>query len=99
MKPILSILIAAMLIIAGNSCSSQTIKKDTDDSIAGIWKGTSLCEQKNGACNDEKVVFHITKSTTENTYTVLANKIVNGAEEEMGTLDFTYDKSKQTLTC
>jgi hypothetical protein len=99
MKSILSILIAAMLIIAGNSCASQTTKTNTNDSIIGIWKGTSLCEQKNGPCHDEKIVYHITKSTAENTYTVLANKIVNGAEEEMGTLDFAYDKSKQTLTC
>jgi hypothetical protein len=27
------------------------------------------------------------------------NKMVNNAEEEMGALDFAYNKSSQTLTC
>jgi hypothetical protein len=99
MKSIFSALISAALLIAGNSCSSQTTKTNTDDSITGIWKGTSLCEQKNGPCHDENVVYHISKGIAANIYTMQANKIVNGKEEEMGTLDFTYDKSKQTLTC
>jgi hypothetical protein len=89
---------SALLLLICSSCISQPVK-NTHDSIAGIWKGTSLCQVKNSPCHDETVVYHITKSTSANTYTVLANKIVNGTEEEMGTLDFEYDKAGQTFTC
>jgi hypothetical protein len=98
MKSLISIFISAVLFATGNSCSSQTTT-NTADNITGIWKGTSLCEQKNGPCHDENVVYHISKATAANTYSIGANKIVNGLEEEMGTLNCIYNKSKQTLTC
>ena len=67
------------------------------DKIEGIWKGTSLCQVKPSACHDENVVYHISKKSA-NLYTIQASKIVNGAEEDMGTFDsVVYDKTKQTL--
>ena len=67
------------------------------DKIEGIWKGTSLCQVKPSACHDEDVVYHISKKSA-NLYTIQANKIVNGAEEDMGTFDsVVYDETKQTL--
>lgn len=68
------------------------------NSIEGIWKGTSLCQVKPSACHDENVVCHISKAATDTTYTIQMNKMVNGAEEEMGAFDFVYDEAKQTLT-
>jgi hypothetical protein len=50
------------------------------------------------ACNDENVVYHISKKSA-NVYTIQASKIVNGAEEDMGTFDpVVYDEAKQTLS-
>ena len=66
------------------------------NSIEGIWRGTSLCQVKPSACHDENVVYHISK-TSANLYTIQANKIVNGAEEDMGTFDAVYDTTRQTL--
>ena len=67
------------------------------DKIEGIWKGTSLCQVKPSACHDEDVVYHISKKSA-NLYTIQASKIVNGAEEDMGTFDpVVYDETKQTL--
>jgi len=67
------------------------------DKIEGIWKGTSLCQVKPSACHDENVVYHISKKSAT-VYTIQASKIVNGAEEDMGTFDsVVYDKTKQTL--
>jgi hypothetical protein len=67
------------------------------DKIAGIWKGTSICQQKQSACHDENVVYHISKRSA-NLYTIQASKIVNGAEDDMGTFDsVVYDATKQTL--
>ena len=42
-------------------------------------------------------MYHISKRAA-NLYTIQANKIVNGAEEDMGTFDsVVYDETKQTL--
>jgi len=73
-------------------------QQTTSDKIEGIWKGTSLCQVKPSACHDENVVYHISKKSA-NVYTIQANKIVNGAEADMGTFDpVVYDETKQTLT-
>ena len=72
-------------------------QQNTTDKIEGIWKGTSLCQVKQSACHDENVVYHISKKSA-NLYTMQASKIVNGAEDDMGTFDsVVYDETKQTL--
>jgi hypothetical protein len=72
-------------------------QQTTADKIEGIWKGTSLCQVRQSACHDEDVVYHISKIAA-NLYTIQANKIVNGEEEDMGTFDsVVYDQTKQTL--
>lgn len=68
------------------------------DSITGVWKGTSLCQVKNSPCHDETAVYHISPSGKPGVYKMQMNKIVNGAEEEMGVTDFVYDRSKHSLT-
>jgi predicted secreted protein len=72
-------------------------QQTTTNNIEGTWKGTSLCQVKQSACHDENVVYHISK-TSATIYTIQASKVVNGAEEDMGTLDAVYDETKQTLT-
>ena len=99
MKSFASFFLASLLLITAGSCSSQTTKTNTEDSITGAWKGTSLCQQKNSPCHDENVVYYINKGKVAGLYILRANKIVNGAEEDMGILDFVYNKSTQTLTC
>jgi len=71
-------------------------KTVTAQSFEGIWKGTSLCQIKNSPCHDEVVVYHISKDSTGRSYEVIANKIVDGKEDYMGTIPFTYD-SKQKV--
>jgi hypothetical protein len=72
-------------------------QQTTTNKIEGIWKGTSLCQVKQSACHDENVVYHISKKSAT-LYTIQANKIVNGTEEDMGTFDsVVYDEAKQTL--
>lgn len=73
-------------------------QQTTADKVAGTWKGTSLCQQKQSACHNENVVYHITKKAAT-LYTIQASKIVNGAEEDMGTFDsVVYNATKQTLS-
>ncbi len=68
-----------------------------DSLITGIWKGSSLCQVKNSPCHDETVVYHISKKSGTDTFSVLANKIVNGAEEEMGVIPFGFNAKTMQL--
>src|SRR6478736_1695634 len=65
--------------------------------ITGIWKGTSICQIKNSPCHDEIVVYYITKAQGTDTFSIAANKIVNGKEEEMGIIGFKLDRKKNRL--
>ena len=78
--------------------ASAQANSDTSQLI-GTWKGMSLCQVKNSPCNDEIAVYHVNKSKTPHVYKLTMNKMVNGAEEVMGDMDFVYDKTGQTLTC
>ena len=69
-----------------------------DKTLVGTWKGTSICQVKNSPCHDETVVYHISPAKTPGEYIINANKIVNGAEEEMGILTGTYDSPTHLLT-
>ena len=80
-----------LLVLLSMSCYSQ------QDPFIGIWKGTSICQVKNSPCNNETVVYHISAGTAKDSYVMQANKIVNGLEEEMGIIQFTYADSIQSL--
>ncbi len=72
-------------------------KTVTAQSFEGIWKGTSLCQIKNSPCHDEVVVYRISKVSSGKSYEMIANKIVNGKEEDMGALSFIYDDKQKTF--
>lgn len=72
-------------------------KISTAQSPEGVWKGTSLCQIKNSPCHDENVVYHISKGISSNTYQVNAGKIIDGKENDMGTLNFSFDPQQKIL--
>jgi len=72
-------------------------KTVTAQSFEGTWKGTSLCQIKNSPCHDEVVVYYVSKDNTGKLYEVIANKIVNGKEDSMGVINFTYDAQKKVF--
>jgi hypothetical protein len=65
--------------------------------LTGVWQGTSICQVKNSPCHDEVVVYYITKGATDSSFNVVANKIVNGKEEDMGELHFIFDSKRSQL--
>lgn len=72
-----------------------------NSTVAGTWEGSSLCTVPNSPCHDEHVVYHI-KAVGYNDptkFSVDANKIVNGAEDSMGTLQCTFTAEKNELYC
>ena len=68
------------------------------NSYVGTWKGTSICQVKNSPCHDEQVVYYITKTNVENGLEIKANKIVDGKEDFMGTIQFKYDPKSKDIT-
>ena len=73
-------------------------KLSHDDSLLiGTWKGTSICQVRPSACNDEIAAYHITRDSSPNIYHMVLNKVVNGAEEYMGESDYSLDTAKKIL--
>jgi hypothetical protein len=72
-------------------------KVSTAQSLTGVWKGTSLCQVKNSPCHDESVVYHISKGSRSDSYQISASKIIDGKENDMGTLNFTFDPHQKIL--
>lgn len=77
--------------------SVKSQKASVDNTIIGTWKGTSICQVKNSPCHDEVVVYHITKAQGTDTFSIAANKIVNGKEVEMGIIGFKLDRKNIRL--
>ncbi len=77
-------------------CSIK-LPAQTNPVVAGTWKGTSVCQVKNSSCHDETVVYYFSKTGSSDLYRVVASKIVEGKEHEMGEMMFTYDPLKETL--
>lgn len=84
------------IVINSNDCFCQPL---SSTGITGLWKGSSICQVKNSPCHDEIIVYHVSKSKNINSYIIQMNKIVNGAEEEMGSLVFAYNDSLHKLSC
>jgi hypothetical protein len=66
-------------------------------SLTGNWKGTSLCQVKNSSCHDEIVVYQISKGKDSNSYEVDGAKIIDGKEDHMGILKFSFDPKQRIL--
>jgi hypothetical protein len=80
--------------------SLETVSAQKDASAVGKWKGESLCTVKPSACHDEVVVYEITAATGKKDALVWkADKIVNGEQQNMGTMDCTYAPKSQVMTC
>jgi hypothetical protein len=79
----------------------QTVSAQKDGAGAvGKWKGESICTVMPSACHDEVVVYEISApAEKKGTLVWKADKIVNGRQENMGTLDCTYAAESRTLTC
>ncbi|PWT71246.1 MAG: hypothetical protein C5B59_18570 [Bacteroidetes bacterium] len=75
--------------------SQQQIKSDS--LFRGIWRGKSICQVKGSACHDESVVFYISTTDKNLILELKANKIVNGNELEMGTIQFHYDEKMNAI--
>ena len=65
----------------------------------GVWRGTSRCLVRPSACNDEVVVYRITRMCAADSASVDARKIVSGQEQEMGVLGCKLSASDTQIEC
>ena len=55
----------------------------SDAAPAGVWHGISICQQKNTACRDEKVIYHLSAPDAAGKVSASADKIVDGKPVSM----------------
>ena len=68
-------------------------------SPVGVWRGTSVCRVRPSPCNDETVVYRITRANASDSLSLDGRRIVNGQEVEMGVLVCRLDASGARVTC
>jgi hypothetical protein len=71
---------------------------DARSVLYGKWDGESICTNVRPACHDEHAVYHIASSDKPDVVAMTMNKVVDGKEETMGTLEYHVDPAATTLT-
>ena len=94
------VVLQAGLVICGLviMVTAWAAEADDESRLFGDWKGESIVVAKSSVAKDEVVVWHISKAKEAGKLRVTADKIVNGRSITMGTGDWDYDKTKQTIT-
>jgi hypothetical protein len=97
--PALALGAAAMVAVPSGRASAQGSASTPiapAASILGVWRGSSICVKAdwNASCNDEIVRYDFRPSTTHAGGALMhAEKMVNGAFEPMGDLEFVFDSA------
>ena len=86
----------ALFAVGHNALGRIEFARD-EAQLIGDWTGDSICQVKNSPCRDEKVVYHIAKGSDLDHVRISADKIVDGRAINMGTGDYTYNRSNSTL--
>ena len=72
---------------------------DDESSIVGIWRGDSVCLQKDTACHDENAVYRISAIPgKQGRVYVSGGKVVDGKEVVMGSGEWRFDANTRTLS-
>jgi hypothetical protein len=89
--------VAAALLLTSSAVPQQ--QQATAPNPAGVWRGTSLCTVRPSPCNNEVVVYFITRVNGSDSLSIDARKIVHGQEEEMGVVGCRFAANDAQLTC
>ena len=77
---------------------SNVQTEDVQTTIVGVWRGHSVCTDKNSACHEEINVYRFAAiSGRSNWFTVTASKVVDGKEFVMGSGEWKFDEKKKVL--
>jgi hypothetical protein len=89
----ISFLISLFLLMANAGIA------DDEGVAAGVWRGDSVCVQKNTACHDEVAVYRVSAIPGKHGHVyVSGGKIVDGKEVVMGSGEWRYNPNTHTLS-
>ena len=91
--------LAVATLIARGAGAQPPPRRPAAMTPVGTWRGTSVCLVRPSACNDEIVVYRITRTNAADSLTLDARKIVRGEEQEMGVLACRFAAPDGPLTC
>ena len=93
----------ALILSSLPAVSSAALEAQDAKAILGVWKGTSICvnRQATPACRDEEVVYEFreTSPPAAGKLTLKADKVVKSEALPMGVLDFVWDPKAGTWSC
>jgi hypothetical protein len=82
----------------GQNTGSKAEAEDARSTIAGVWRGHSVCVDKNSPCHDEVNVYRFSRvAGRPNEFSVTASKVVDGKEIVMGSGAWKYDEKKRIV--
>ena len=83
---------------SGQNAASKTDAEDVRAAIAGVWRGHSVCLDKNSPCHDEVNVYRFLRvAGSPNEFSVTASKVVDGKEIVMGSGAWKYDEKRKAV--
>ena len=95
-----ALLLVGLLALPAVAQQATSSANNSQTLPTGDWKGTSICKARPGSCHDEVVVYHIKAAEqSKDSYSMSADKIIDGELQDMGTLACTFAAKESTLTC
>jgi len=94
----LLLLVFSILALSPNAPYSSSIAGE-DPSFTGVWKGDSVCQIKDSPCHDEVSVYYVSKGAEPNSFQMKMNKVVDGKEVTMGTVNCRADSGTGSYVC
>ena len=90
------LLVVTMAVFSPNASYSPA---GQGPSFTGVWKGDSVCQIKETPSHDEVSVYYVSKSTELNGFQLKMNKIVEGKEQTLGTVNCKADSGRASYVC
>jgi hypothetical protein len=80
------------------NCESNHGTEPVRSTIAGVWRGHSVCVNKTSPCDDEVNIYRFSRVTgSPNEFSVTASKVVDGKEIVMGSGSWKYDEKTKAV--
>jgi hypothetical protein len=92
--------VALLLVLTSNACAHATSGQQDASAILGVWRGTSICTNREvaPACKDEQIIytFRPLSGGLAGKVVLKAEKIVDGKIIPMNELEGLYDPANGT---
>ena len=95
MRSLVKLVVALSMVTA----FSAFAKDNPPPAVVGDWHGTSICLVRPSACHDEEALYHVKAGEKPGTFSLQADKIVNGTPEQMGPPAACNEAKRDVLHC